>query len=310
MVENKLLKMIDFKPITIEDRPFYEGLLLKMGERGCEYSFANLYLWGRQRIARHGEGVVFFSQFDRKSVYPFPIGCDGKSAVDAIIEDAHARDIPCRITGVTDSDRQQLELLFDGRFRYHCDEENFDYVYAIDDLAELSGKKYHSKKNHLNRFIEERPDHKVEPICEDNIPLVKNFLDEWYAERETENPRGDFHMERAALDRALRHYFDLELEGLVIFDGDDILAITIGSRLSDNTFDVHFEKARSDVNGAYTAINYYYARYVRDKYPSVRFLNREEDMGLEGLRRAKRSYKPHHMVEKHWACLLEDGYDY
>ena len=68
MVENKLLKMIDFKPITIEDRPFYEGLLLKMGERGCEYSFANLYLWGRQRIARHGEGVVFFSQFDRKSV--------------------------------------------------------------------------------------------------------------------------------------------------------------------------------------------------------------------------------------------------
>jgi len=74
--------------------------------------------------------------------------------------------------------------------------------------------------------------------------------------------------------------------------------------------DVHFEKARPDVDGAYAVINCEFARYIRQKHPYIRFLNREEDMGLEGLRKAKESYYPHHMTEKCWACLLEDGYDY
>lgn len=302
--------MLDFEPVTIEDKPFYEGLLSREGDRGCEYSFANLYLWGRQKIVRYGEGVLFFSQFDRKSVYPFPIGCDTKSAIDAVIEDSLARGIPCRITGLVASDREKLEELYPGRFRYHCDEGSFDYVYDINDLAELKGKKYHGKKNHLNRFFEENEEHCILPITADNIPCVRAFVSEWYARREAENPNGDFHMEKAAIERAFKHFDELEMEGLTLLCGDQVVAFTFGSRLSRNTFDVQFEKARHDVNGAYTAINYYFARYIREKYPEILFLDREEDMGIEGLRRAKRSYRPHHMVEKCWACLLEDGYDY
>jgi hypothetical protein len=135
-------------------------------------------------------------------------------------------------------------------------------------------------------------------------------VSEWYARREAENPNGDFHMEKAAIERAFKHFDELEMEGLTLLCGDQVVAFTFGSRLSRNTFDVQFEKARHDVNGAYTAINYYFARYIREKYPEILFLDREEDMGIEGLRRAKRSYRPHHMVEKCWACLLEDGYDY
>ena len=89
-----------------------------------------------------------------------------------------------------------------------------------------------------------------------------------------------------------------------------MLALTLGSRLSRDTFDVQFEKARADAEGAYPMVNREFARYLRAKYPELRYLDREEDMGLEGLRRAKESYKPHHMVEKCWACLLEDGYEY
>ena len=310
MTENKALNMIDFKRLSLDDKRFYDRVLFAEGERGCEYSFANLYLWGRQSMERCGEGALFFSQFDRKSVYPFPLGCVVKIAVDAIIEDARARGIPCRITGIVARDREKLEELYPGKFRYHCDEGSFDYVYLIDDLAELKGNKYHGKRNHLNRFLEEHPNHCVRHICAENIPLVRRFVDGWYADREAEMPNGDFHMEKAAIDRALRHYSELELEGLMLFDGDNVLAMTIGSRLSNDTVDVHFEKARIDVNGAYTAINYYFARYIREKYPTVCFLDREEDMGSEGLRRAKQSYKPHHMIEKCWACLLEDGYDY
>ena len=86
--------------------------------------------------------------------------------------------------------------------------------------------------------------------------------------------------------------------------------MTIGSRLSPDTFDIHFEKALDTADGAYVAINNGFARYLREKYPDIAYLNREDDMGIEGLRKAKLSYCPHHMIEKSWAHLTEDGYDY
>ena len=92
----------------------------------------------------------------------------------------------------------------------------------------------------------------------------------------------------------------------MIVDQGQVLAVTVGSRMTESTFDIHFEKAREDVDGAYAAINCEFARYLRLKYPEAQFLNREEDMGLEGLRKAKLSYLPHHMVDKHWAYLAED----
>lgn len=311
MTETKTIPMIEFKPIAVTDKALYESYLPDGCERGCEFSFANLYLWGRQRFAVAHDHIVLFSQFDRRSVYPYPIGRGDKKAVlDAIIADAEARGIPCRITGVCAEARQLLEALYPGRFRFHCDEGSFDYVYAIDDLAELKGKKYHGKRNHLHRFRDAFPDCTVEPIGEDNLPRVRAMVEQWYRDRLAEDPNGDYQMEQVALDKAIRSYRELEMEGLILCGGGEILAMTMGSRMSEDTVDVHFEKARADVNGAYTAVNFEFARYIRDKYPEVRYLDREEDMGLEGLRRAKKSYYPHHRVEKCWACLLEDGYDY
>ena len=311
MIETRSLTMIEFRPIELKDKELYESKLPDGNERGCEFSFANLYLWGRQNLAVLHDHIVLFSQFDRRSVYPYPVGRGDKKAVlDAIIADSRARGIPCRITGLCESAKKELEELYAGKFRFHCDEGSFDYVYAIDDLADLKGKKYHGKRNHLNRFREAFPDHTVEPLGEDNILRVRQMIDDWYARRLQENPNADYHMEQAALERALRNYRELGMEGLVLLNGEDVLAVTLGSRMSYDTFDVNFEKARADINGAYAAINCEFARYIRDKYPNVRFLDREEDMGLEGLRKAKQSYNPHHMVEKCWACLLEDGYDY
>ena len=310
MLETKA--KIEFKPISPEDKAIYEEYLFKdKNGRGCEFSFANLYLWGRQSMAFTEGHIVLFSQFDRRSVYPYPLGAgDKRAALDAIIADAASRGIPCRITGLDEAAKETLKALYPEKFRFHSDEGSFDYVYDINALAELSGKKYHGKRNHLNRFKEAYPDYTVEPITDENAPRVKEMVDGWYRARLEENPHADYHMEAAAIDKALRHYKELALEGLVLLNGDEVLAFTIGSRLSFDTFDVHFEKARADVGIAYTAINYEFARYIRARYPDVRFLDREEDMGLEGLRRAKKSYNPHHMVEKCWACLLEDGYDY
>ena len=303
-------KKIEFKHITIEDKTPYEDILAKEdriigeSERGCEYSFANIYLWGRQYVAFVDGQALLFSQFDRRSVYPYPVGIgDKRAAIDAIIEDSEARGIPCRITGLTPSAKATLEELYPERFRFHSDEGSFDYVYSIDDLADLPGKKYDGKRNHARRFTDAYPDFVASPIDESNVPAVKKMADEWFSERLSENPDADFHMERAALEKALRDWKSLGLEGLVIRNGEEILAFTIASRMSLDTFDVNFEKAVSGAQGAYAIVNREFARYIREKYPEIRYLDREEDMGLEGLRKAKLSYHPHHFIEKRTAVM-------
>lgn len=303
--------MIDFTPITIDKKEQFEFYLQDGRERGCGYSFANLYAWGRQSAAIVADHLVVFSQFNRRSVYPFPAGCSDKKAVlDAIMADAKERGIACRLVGLCEQDRQELEQLYPGRFRIHHDRDAHDYVYDIDDLADLKGRKYHQKRNHLHRFEAACPDCVAEPITKENMALVEGMITQWYADRTAENPQSDFHMEKAALTKTMRHFEELGMLGLMLRDGDRVLAITMGSKLSYDTVDVQFEKARWDVDGAYAAINCYFARYVRETQPQIRFLNREEDMGIEGLRKAKLSYNPHHMVEKQWACLLEDCYEY
>lgn len=303
--------MLEFQKIKAEDRPLYQQYLLAAGERGCEFSFANLFLWGRQRYAVVHDHVVLFSQFDRKTVYPWPVGAgDKKPVVDAIIADATQRGIPCRITGLKDADIELLQQYYPDRFRFHCDRGSYDYVYDINDLADLKGRKYQKKRNHYNRFRAANPQCDVVPLSQANVEAVKKMVDRWYEEKLLQDPESDFQMEQAALYKALQHFRDLQMEGLVLMEGDQVLAVTLGSFLSEDTMDVHFEKALSHVDGAYTAINCEFARYIRSKYPQVQYLNREEDLGIEGLRKAKESYLPHHMVQKCWAHLKEDGYDY
>ena len=117
-------------------------------------------------------------------------------------------------------------------------------------------------------------------------------------------------MEQNAIYKALRHRGALGMEGLVLRHNGQLLAMTMGSPLSGNSFDVQFEKALDFADGAYPAICWEFARYLRAKYPHLQWLNREDDMGIEGLRKAKLAYCPDHMIEKRWACLLEDGCDY
>ena len=299
--------MIAFKPFRLEDKYIYERFLFDDGEHGCECSFANRYLWGRQRAAILHDHMVMFSQSDRRGIYPYPLGHgDKRKVLDAIIADADERGIDCRITGLGADARQTLEEYYPGKFRFHCDRDSYDYVYNIDDLADLKGRRYQRKRNHYNRFRSTFPDHAVEPLRTDHLPRVKQMIDQWYEAKLREKPDADYHMEQSAIEKALEHYQALGLEGLVLLNGKSVMAVTLGSRMAEDTFDVHFEKARSDVDGAYTAINCEFARYIRNKYPQIRFLNREEDMGLEGLRKAKESYLPHHMVEKCWASLLKN----
>ena len=303
--------MIDFLPLDITRKEEYDKYLMDCGNRGCEYSFANLYLWGRQRAAFLGSQLVFFSQFNRRSVYPFPIGPgDRKIALDAIIADAQERGIPCRLTGLLAEDKEIVERLYPGRFRFHHDRDGYDYVYDINGLADLKGRKYQKKRNHLNRFLAAYPDCKGVPVTEENAEEVRHMIEKWYELREQEDPSADFHMEKAAIFKALERRKELGMECFALYVDDACVAVSMASALSETVLDVHFEKALDAFEGAYAAINYFFSRYLREKYSAVKYLNREDDMGIPGLRHAKMSYSPDSMIEKSWACLLEDAYDY
>ena len=299
--------MLNFQRLTPAQKEDYNRILFACGERGCEYSFANLFLWGHQEVALFPDGAAIFSHFQGRSVYPCPIGTgDRKALVEAILQDARERGIPCRITGITEADKKELETLFPGKFLFCHNRDFFDYVYDINDLADLRGRKFQSKRNHFNRFCLEHPDHQVVPITCDLMPQVQEFVEDWYARRRERNPQGDYLLENLAMTRTFNHCGQIGMEGIAIMDGGEILALTLASRLSEDTFDVHFEKALDTVPGAYNAVNCQFARYLRLKYPEVKYLNREDDMGLPGLREAKLSYRPHHLVEKYWAYIQEE----
>ena len=297
---------MDFKPVSISDKKEYEKLLMQGHKRGCEFTFANLFMWGRQNIAfAHGHAALF-SLFGSKYFYPFPVGeGDTKALVDSIIEDAEQKGIDLCFTGIYEQEKAFLERAYPDVFSFYSSRGSYDYVYDIDDLADLAGKKYHRKRNHLNQFQKACPDYRAEPITKELLPKVAQMAENWYAKRLQDDPDGDYDSEKEAINKALSHYDELGMDGMVLVCGEEVIAFTMGSMLSNDTMDVHFEKARGDINGAYTAINYEFARYIRVKYPMIKYLDREEDMGLEGLRKAKESYYPHHLVEKYRAVKIK-----
>ena len=298
--------MIEFHKLDPAQRAEYDRYLLNSG-KGCEYSFVNLSIWGRQRAAYIDGYLVLMSQFDRRSVYPFPVGeGDLRPVLDALIQDSKKRGIPCCFAGMNQAECQVLEQLYPGKFRIQADRNGFDYVYNIDDLADLKGRKFQKKRNHLNRFKENHPTWRTEPLTAAHLPAVREMAQAWYAHRLETDPLGNYTLENIALERALRDPDQLGLEGLLLLDGDQLLAFTLGSRMSEDTYDIHFEKARENVDGAYTAINQQFASYLREKHPEIRYLDREDDMGLDGLRKAKLSYCPVRLIEKYWARLWEN----
>ena len=302
--------MIQFHRIGLEDKAAYDSILLSAPERGCEYSFANLYMWGRQEVAFLHGCVAFFSHFFGKTVYPYPIGNgDKKAVIEELLADAKERGIPLRLTGLTDADREELENLFPGKFHVQPSRDSYDYVYTIEALADLRGKKMQKKRNHFNRFQANHPDYQVLPLDCKTLGLAAHMVNDWYQARMKSDPEGDYLLENLAMTKAFRDFNAMEMEGIVLMEDGRVLAMTMGSRLNHNTFDIHFEKAREDVDGAYNAVNAEFARYLRLKYPEVLFFNREDDLGLEGLRKAKLSYHPDHMVEKHRAYLTEEIYE-
>ncbi len=300
--------MIEFHKPQLTDKPWVDELLRRADHRGCEYNFTNLFVWSDaydQRIARVGDFLVTRLCGSLGCSYIYPAGAGDIALVLAALEqDAAERGAPLHLVCLTQPQVRELDSLFPGRFTFEADQDGFDYLYDIDRLADLGGKKLHAKRNHINRFVENNPSWVYEDITPESLPECLEMDKEWYRRsmvREGLAEERDLGDEGRALRLAMEHYHDLGLEGGLIRVYGEVVAFTMGDLLSSDTYDVHFEKAYGELQGAYAMINREFARRVRQRHPQVRYLNREDDMGVEGLRKAKESYYPDLMVEKYSA---------
>ena len=300
--------MIAFRDPEIGDRQWVEERFRASGNQGCEYSFSTLFLCSgayQQQVAPMDGFVLERLRGKLGAGYLFPAGSGPLEPVlSALEKDAAERGEPCRFFCVTPEQAERLEQLRPGQYAFQSDRDGWDYLYALDRLAGLGGKKLHGKRNHIRRFEESHPDWQVEQITMDNLAECAEMDLEWNRRYRSLDAAGEEAEartrldERHAMSRAFAHYEALGMDGLLLRTGGKVVAFTMGSPISADTFDVHFEKAYGEIQGAYPMINREFARWLQANRPGVRWLNREDDMGLEGLRKSKESYYPDRMVEK------------
>ena len=299
--------MVTFESPRFEDHPWVQPLLAAEGSFGCEYNFTNIYLWSRaypQKIARAGDRLLVRIEGALGLSYLYPAGSGPLvPALDLLAEDAAAQDKPLVLVCVTEEQKAALEAACPGCFTFEEDRDGFDYLYDINRLADLPGKKLHAKRNHIRRFDERFPDWLLEEITPANVPECVELEHQWAAiRREEAGEDGDTVSEETiAVIEALYHMDKLGLEGVLIRADGSPVAFSLGGFITPECFDVNFEKSFGDIQGAYPAINREMARMIRARHPQVKWFNREDDMGLDGLRRAKQSYYPDLLLRKYAA---------
>lgn len=293
--------MLDFHFPTLSDKQWVKQALEKSQYWGCEYSFGNIFLWSnayQTRIAQYKNFFLSKSGTDRYC-YCFPAGeGDLADAIRQIYEDAQKCGKSFCMYGVTKQAIAMLEQIMPNSFDYTPGRNDFDYIYTSDDLIHLSGKKYHSKRNHIARFIRENQ-WSYEDITESNIPECRAFNARWAEEKGSDITSGIL-TELQMVDKAFDNFAALGLIGGLLRVDGEIVAYTFGEEITPDIFCVHVEKALAQVNGAYPMIN---REFAERKLHSYRYINREEDVGVEGLRKAKLSYHPSILLEKHLAVF-------
>ena len=307
--------MIAWRDITLQDKERIEAKICASGCHGADYGFANLFIWRkayRPKIAFCDDRLLV--GMPQWNVYAYPKG-DGEiiNSIELLMEEAHTLGNKLRIRGRTDKTLEECQPVDGGRFEIIEDRDNADYIYTSAKLCDLPGRHLSSKRNHIKHFERNGPweFHRIAAgscgmftSCEgggcgklSSIEETKAFVDEFYKEKD--DP--DLADEAGAIEEMFEHYDTLGFLGGMLYQNGEPVAFTAGTRLDDEVFDTHFEKALPGVEGAYTMVNREFARLVKAEFPNIVAFNREEDMGIEGLRKAKLSYHPDILLMKYFA---------
>ena len=270
---------------------------LPLSEPSADYCAANLYMWDEtyhQELAFCGDRAAGrILEEDGRYRYLFPVGTGEIAPIfDAMAEFERRREGVLRFVGVTETELEILLEHFGDRAEVLESREWEDYIYDAERLATLSGKKLHAKRNHINAFTAVHEWH-VETVTAQKRDTCMQILQKW-----RENKEADTAEELRAVERGFDVFDALDLEGLLLYADGQPVAFTVGSSSTCDTFCVHFEKTLPGFEGAFPVINREFVRALLQKYPAVRWINREDDMGLPNLRAAKLSYHPAVLLRK------------
>lgn len=292
--------MLEFRYITLGDRDKINTALRYSDFMGCEYSFANNLAWCRLADSK----ICFYKDFyivcafgseDGIPSFILPSGKgDYRDVIDEMKRSSQNMGAPLKLCGVTENSLEMLEELFHDRFTKELDRNGCDYIYRRSDLAGFAGKKFHQKRNHLARF--NRLDSEFSLIEEKDFDECISFITNEY---NSKYPYGTDHSaiaEQYAVNTYFSNYNELGLKGGIIRIDGKIAAVTLGERLNSNTFCVHIEKADRHYEGIYTGIC---SSFVKACTEGFEYINREEDLGIEGLRKSKLSYHPAFILNKY-----------
>ena len=291
--------MLSFKSLELDDKDIINKYLKNQNYRASDLCFTNLYSWGKKfntQFAVNGEWLfIRFRDNNNRNSYLKPVGTGELSeAIQLIIEDHKQFDSIFQLRGVTSDMIEEIEKSMPDRFEYKLNRSVSDYIYTTDKLVNLRGKKLQSKRNHINRFKRENNwEYKSLTGNPDLVRECKNMLDKWMNMHGHEDPTlvyDDF-----ATTIMLDNFEYLGLIGGLICIDNTIAAFSIGEPLTEDTVVVHVEKAFTSIHGAYTIIN---QQFVENEVIDYKYVNREEDMGIENLRKAKLSYQPDILLEK------------
>ncbi len=309
MSDDKIEKsefMLEFREITLQDKEHAENCLKKVNYHLCEHCFTDLFIWR----GHYETKICFWNEFlfvkmkttdEKKTMYLAPIG-DGDlfSAIKMLEQDAKDNNIEFTMCSIAEEMKPKIESLYPDKYKYQTDESGWDYIYLSEKLQTLSGKKLQSKRNLVNRFMANYDGRwSYEDLCYENRHDAFNFHIKW-CEQNGCMRDNSFWGETCAIGSGLNHFDALGLKGGILRLDGNVIAFTFGSQASDDMFVVQIEKADSTINGAYQMIN---QQFVKRNCTHVKYINREEDLGLEGLRKAKRSYNPEMMGVKYCATL-------
>lgn len=297
--------MITFKDVTIRDKDTITQYTMNSCRRNCDLSFSNLCSWRflyNTQFAIVDGFLIFKFWAAGELAYMMPVGeGDLKKVLGELIEDARREGGPFCMLGVCSCMCEDLEAIMPGQFTFTADRDYADYIYLRSDLATLKGKKFQSKRNHINKFRNTYPDYEYLPITPERVSECLQLEAEWCKANDCDQQEGTGN-ERRALIYALEHFEELGLTGGLLRVDGKIVAFTFGMPINKETFGVSVEKADTNIDGAYAMINYEFANHIPEQYI---YMNREEDLGIEGLRKAKLSYQPVTILEKYMACLKE-----
>ena len=303
--------MLKFEKISLDMKPTIDKYYFEYGEGSCQHSFVTSFCLRDKyddMFCEHDSYLYVLRNRlgdEQYKHYLFPMGdrkndSNIKAAIDNIIDDANQNNKKVIFDSITEGAKNIVEKLYQDKFVIEESQDLFEYIYNIDDLAYLQGPQYHSKRNEVSLFFRKYNDSiNMRPICEEDINNIKALFKIWVENDDKRNDNPQLVFENKALLIALENYNKLNMIGLAIYIGNDLAGFVMGIKLNNDYVDEMIEKADIKYKGIYKVLNSEFPKMCIEQ--NFKFVNFEEDLGVEGLRNMKKLYHPSHYIKKYIA---------